>query len=174
MALYGQNLADTIPDNCTFKQATEICGILEPVLTEAQGKTFQGTAALVDTSIEPENVEKLKAMLADEWVSISALDTIIQAAPDWSAQLDADTLATLRGRVMTASDALKIANDWYRLPSWSGISDGIVAIVGGISNTIANAVSKAAGNLIGGLWWVIALAIGGLWLASSLRRRASA
>jgi len=164
MALYGINLADTIIDGTTYAQGAAICQILEPALTEAQGQAIQGPAALIDKSIESANVEQLKAALQDAWVNIHAIDTLIQQAAeqigDWNQPMPADYLEMLKGRVAIASTALKIANDWFNLPSWSGISDGIVAILGGISNTIANAVSKVAGNLIGGLWPYLAGAAG--------------
>jgi hypothetical protein len=164
MALYGTNLADTIVDGTTYAQGASICQILEPALTEAEGKASQGTAALIDKSIEASNVQQLYAALQDAWVNIHAIDTLIQQAAeqigDWNQPMPADYLEMLKGRVAIASTALKLANDWYNLPSWSGISDGIVAILGGISNTIANAVSKVAGNLIAGLWPYLAGAVG--------------
>lgn len=164
MALYGINLADTIIDGTTYAQGAAICQILEPALTEAQGQAIQGPAALIDKSIESANVEQLKAALQDAWVNIHAIDTLIQQAAeqigDWNQPMPADYLEMLKGRVAVASSALKIANDWYNLPSWSGISDGIVAILGGISNTVANALSKVLGNMLAGLWPYLAGAAG--------------
>jgi hypothetical protein len=174
MALYGANLAACLVDGTTYQQGTEICDIIRAALTEAQGVVggSYNPAKVTLDALDAGNLAALKDTLQEEWVRIAAVQELILAAADTSQRLPADLLEMLRGRVSTASSALKIANDWYSLPSWSGISDGIVSIVGGIGATVGNALSKLLGNFLAGLWPYLAGAAAVIYLVYFRRRTA--
>jgi hypothetical protein len=174
MALYGANLSACLVDGTTYQQGTEICDIIRTALTEAQGvvgASYNPVKLTMDV-LDAGSLAALKDTLQEEWARIAAVQELILAAPDTSQRLPSDLLEMLRGRVATASTALKIANDWYDLPSWSGISDGIVAIVGGIGATVGNALSKILGNFLAGIWPYLAGAAVVLYLVYFRRRTA--
>jgi hypothetical protein len=170
--LYGQNLADALKPGTTYRQVGEICEILAPALTEAKTVLISGAGAVADRALERAIQEQLSNMLSDQWAGIHAIGEVCWQEPDQDAPVNSEFLETVKGRVATSTSVLKLAAEWYDLPSWSGISDGIVAITGGIGATVGNAISKLLGNFIAGLWPYFLGAAVVLYLVY-FRRRAS-
>ena len=163
MSLYGQNLADAVPDACTYQQGTDVCGMLEDALREALDAKDSGALVSLDSVMEGQNLAGLRGDLNTELAGVLALDTVIQGQggePEtWSAKtMPSDYVDSLRSHVKTATMTLRTATEWFNLPSFDGTCDGIVQVLGKLSSLVASGASKILGNFLGGLWWVIALA----------------
>jgi len=168
VALYGQNLSAQVPDGCTWSQGTDVCAACEAaaqssysVFSDWQNAQNHGLADAARmaflNSLDASQTAQLKSQLDDALAATLALDQLIQQQGQdtgWDEAMPADYVAKLRGVVANMSSMMATIDSWFSVSLTGALSDAIVSTVGGISGTVANAISKVAGNFIGGTWWV--------------------
>lgn len=173
MALYGKNLANAAGPGTTWDQADVVLsilgqGILECYPSLSLWENYHSGAGIADTvnlailsAISPDDARTAKQQLDDDLAGIYAFRQMVQesgAAAGFDTALPDDFLNILRSKIEISSAQIALNDRLFHTSIASQVSDQIVPAVGGIADTIANAASKAVGNLLGGLWWVIALA----------------
>lgn len=173
MALYGDNLAKSIRDGTTWGEGTDICGILETALN-SQYSSLDGwrnflANGIADTAnraiwelISPADGVKIKDDLDGAMAATMALDSLILArveAEGRDGAMTADYRAKLQATVALASATIAVVDTAFHSSVAGAVSDSIVPVVGGIGDKIANALSALLGNFLGGIWWILVLAI---------------
>jgi len=164
MALYGANLAKAVRDGTTWDQATDLLGSLETGVRacyssldlwndwKAHGTVDAANLAILSV-ISSDDAARAKALLDEELSGLFAFDSVIQEhLSEGDGALPEDYLAILRSKTETASDLIHLVDGLFHTSVGTQVSDAIVPVVGGISDTVANALSKVLGNLIAGLW----------------------
>ena len=178
MALYGDNLAKSFRAGSTYQQATDALAALEAGLRACYSSfslwdnwKASGTADTVNlailSAIAPNDATAAKAQVDDDLARTLALDTLIQQAPDWSAAVSTDDLATMQDRLKVGSDTCAMVDSLFHTSVAAQVSDAIVPVVGSIGDQIGNAVSKLLGNFLGGIWWIL---VGGVVVVVVWRR----
>ena len=161
MSLYGQNLADTVPDDCTIQQAIDVYELLGRGLREALAAKDDGALVALDSIVEGKNLaglrDDLNTELAGVWAEEALVKDMAGDPANWGNYLLSDAYRdNLRGHVMTATMTINTATEWFTLPGFDGICDSIVAVFGKIAATIANTASKVIGNTLAPFWWLFA------------------
>jgi hypothetical protein len=184
MALYGASLSKYVPDGCTWGQGTDVCAACEDA-AKASYSVFSDWAnaknhGLADAArmaflngLDSGQTDQLKSQLDDAYAATLALDQLIQEqgqAGSWDDPMPADYVAKLHGVVANMSSMMSTIDAWFSVSLTGALSDSIIATVGGISGTVANAVSKVAGSFIGGTWWIWLL-VGAAFVVSPKLRK---
>lgn len=179
MALYGSNLARSIRPGTTWELATTVLGTLEDGIRECYSSltlydNLMAGNGVMDTLnlawlklITPDDAQKVKVMLDEELAGLYGYDELVQGlgqSEGWEQELPEDHLELLKSKVETSSSLIALVDSLFHTSVATQVSDAIVPAVGDISDKLANIVSKAVGNFLAGIWWIIALAIVGLYV----------
>jgi hypothetical protein len=172
MALYGDNLASTIRQGTTWRKGREVCDIVAGGLRGCYASLSlwddwkaHGTVDAINLAflqvISPDDAGNMKAMLDDELARNFSLAAMISDRIDEfgeDGEMSEDYLDVLRGRTKTATDTIALCDKLFHTSVGSQVSDAVVPVVGDLADVVANAVSKVVGNVLAGVWWIIALA----------------
>jgi hypothetical protein len=178
MALYGANLAKTIRPGTTWNQADDVLAELRAGINacysslslwedwKAHGTIDALNLAVLQT-ISADDAATTKEMLDTELAGLMSLETLVQehtGDTEGDEALPDDYLAMLQSKAKTSSDLIAMVDRLFHTSVGSQVSDAIVPVVGSISDTLANALSKVIGNFLAGIWWVIAIGFGVIYL----------
>jgi len=174
--LYGPNLSVYVPDPCTWAQAQTIlhsCGdactsaysVFDDVSAgNSQGLVSSATMALVAAASGQAQMAQLKSQLDDTYARVMATESTFgdaaAADPDGDeGNVDSSNMVFLQNAVSLTSSMMATIDSFFDVDLLADLSDAIVNTADKISATVANTVAKMAGNVVGGLWWVILLAV---------------
>jgi len=181
MALYGPNLSKTIRPGTTCQQATDVLSTMQHAMLgcyssltlwnnwKANG-TIDTLNLAILTAISPDDAAAMKETLDTELAHLYAVDSLVQDAGNsagWDSALPSvppnDLVSVVAGSVETASSAIALSDSLFHTSVAAQVSDAVVPVVGDLGDKIANALSKFLGNFLAGIWWILALAILGIW-----------
>ena len=77
--------------------------------------------------------------------------------------MPSDYIEKLQKVIALGSQTVHLVDVQFHTSFAAAASDAIVPVVGGMGDKIANALSAFLGNFLARLWWVLILAIAGLW-----------
>ncbi len=181
MALYGANLAKTIGPGTTCQQATDVLSTMQHAILDCYSSltlynNWKANGALdtinlaVLSAISPDDAAAMKDTLDTELAHLYAVDSLVQDAGNsagWDSPLPSvapnDLRSVVAGSVQTASSAIELNDSLFHTSVAAQVSDAVVPVVGDLGDKIANVVSKFLGNFLGGIWWILVLAILGIW-----------
>lgn len=181
MALYGNNLAKAVRPGASKADLAAICQAAHDALQLSEDSfsawdNFTTNGAIDEINrevlvlLDPSMVEQARALWADSFGLWSKTSAYVDASNDPPTANLVDAVGILASN---ASGVVHTIDSLFHTAVASQLSDAIVAEAGDLSDKLANGVSKILGNAIGGLWWVIALALGALyvWHKYGINRR---
>jgi hypothetical protein len=178
MRLYGKALANQIPATTTGHQARTMFGAMTEALAHAYDTlgaydaSTPGAAAgalsgifpflgAASAALDPGEVAAAQSYLDSTNEMLAKYFPRMPASDD---VLTDQQLAELRTSVSTSSAAVQIIDELFGTSWLSQLSDSIVEACGTVTAAIASTVAKVGGSMIGGMWWLLALGLGGLLL----------
>ena len=166
MNLTGKQLAAQVPDSTTGNQARTMFG---DMAAAAQGA--YATLASYDAG-DFAGLDFGSVQAAREY--LDSTETMIQG---YYSQMPADDnplaalqLQQLKTSVSGCSVAVQTIDDLFSTSWAADLADSIVTAAGTVSSAIANTVAKVAGSFLGGMWWLIAIGIGGYLLYLRIKK----
>lgn len=162
MALYGKDLAKQVPRSLTQNEARAMYGDMTAALRNAYGQLeqYDTTGIGEATGLDAGSVAAARQYLDSTNEMLSKYYGHLAESEDLISDQQHRELQT---SVSTSSVAVKTIDDLFNTSWGSELSDSIVTAAGTVSATIASGVSKVAGSFLGGMWWLIAAGLAGLW-----------
>lgn len=172
MALYGENLAKTLPASPTLDDLRQVMLADHDALVAVEANfsawdDFKANGAVdaVNLSllqaIDPASVDSVRAIWSQQFGSMALITAGIDASDDPPSD---DLVSLCRDHLSNDSDFIHTVDSIFHTSVGTQLADATVSEVGDLSAKVANAVSKVAGNFLGGVWWIVALALGALVL----------
>jgi hypothetical protein len=171
MRLYGRQLADQVPETTTGHRARVMFGAMTEALAGAYGtlESYQSTGALgvmvPGISLLREAVDGDAVAAARQYLDSTngLLQTYFPLMPASDDVLPELQLQQLRTAVSTSSVAVREIDILFSTTWLDELADSIIEACGTVSAQIAGTVAKLGGTFVGGMWWLIALGLAGLW-----------
>jgi len=172
VALTGNNLAKSVrpnSDKTTLQAVCESCHVaLQTALASfSVWDNFETNGAIDEINrevlvlLDPSMVEPARSLITDSLGLWSQTSAYVDSSDDPPTQ---NLIEAVQILASNCSGNVALVDSLFHTSVASELSDGIVAEAGDLSDKVGNLASKVLGNVLGGVWWVIAGGLGLLYI----------